>query len=97
MNLFKESLSENAPTEKDKDMAKLIISKLWKARGDKASAMKDMLGYAYKWMWQSLTKSCGRYVEVQGEHGLVQAWRVFKFDRGISLEFRCLFTDVINI
>ena len=85
MNLFKESLSENAPTGKDKDMAKFIISKLRKAGGDKASAVKDMLGYAYKWkdieMWQSLTQSCGKYVEVQGEHGLVQAWRIFKFDQ----------------
>ena len=85
MKLFKESLSENAPTGKDKDMAKFIIKKLRTAGGDKTSAMKDMLGYAYKWkdieMWRGLTKSCGKYVEVQGKHGLVQAWRVFKFDQ----------------
>jgi hypothetical protein len=98
MNLFKESLSENAPTGKDKDMAKLIISKLRKADGDKALAMKEMLGYAYKWkdieMWRGLTKSCGKYVEVQ--HGLIQAWRVFKFDQ-TRPKYILGIPDVVNI
>jgi hypothetical protein len=85
MKLFKESLSENAPTEKDKNMAKLIISNLSNAGKDMLSATKVMLDYAYIWkdieMWQYLTQICGEYIKVQGENGLVQAWCVFSFDQ----------------
>jgi hypothetical protein len=90
VKLFKESLSDNAPTEKDKDMAKFIISNLPNIddeddEDDKVQAMKDMLDLAYKWkdieMWQDLIQSCGEDIKVQGEIGLVQAWRVFSFDQ----------------
>ena len=85
MKLFKMSLSDNAPTEKDRNMAKLIISNLSNAGKAKNSAMKVMLDYAYKWkdieMWQYVIKCCGGDVKVQGKKGLVQAWRVFSFDQ----------------
>ncbi|KAF8345455.1 hypothetical protein F5887DRAFT_1192178 [Amanita rubescens] len=45
MKLFEESLSENAPKEKDKHMAKLIISNLPKASKDRVSTMKTMFNY----------------------------------------------------
>ena len=83
ISLFKESLSEESPTEKDKLMAKDIISNLHNAGSDKISAVKTMVDYAYKWndfaMWQDLIKSYD--LQVQGEDGLVRAWRVFKFDK----------------
>ncbi|KAF8338683.1 hypothetical protein F5887DRAFT_889771, partial [Amanita rubescens] len=83
ISLFKESISAESPTEKDKLMAKDIISNLHNAGSDKISAVKTMLDYAYKWndfaMWQDLLKSYN--LQVQGEDGLVRAWRVFKFDK----------------
>ncbi|KAF8348730.1 hypothetical protein F5887DRAFT_1280476 [Amanita rubescens] len=83
IKLFKESLSGDIPTKKDRLMAKNIVSNLHRARGDKSSATKSMLHYAYKWkdfaMWQDLIKSYN--LQVQGEDGLVRAWRVFKFDQ----------------
>ena len=104
VKLFKESLSDNAPTEKDKIMAKFIISDLPNAGNDKIPAMKVMLDYAYRWkdikMWQDLTKRCGEDIKVQGESGLVQAWHVFGFDqtraRYIYLfDFRFLLTILL--
>lgn len=83
IKLFKESLSGDIPTTKDRLMAKNIVSNLHRVMGDKSSATKTMLHYAYKWkdlaMWQDLIKSYG--LQVQGEDGLVQAWRVFKFEQ----------------
>ncbi|KAF8345456.1 hypothetical protein F5887DRAFT_1074512 [Amanita rubescens] len=85
IKLFEESLSENAPKEKDRHMAKLIISNLPTASRDNASAMKTMFNYTYKWkdieMWQGLMKSCGYFIKVEGEFGLVRAWSVFSFDQ----------------
>jgi hypothetical protein len=85
VKLFKESLSDNAPTEKDRNLAKSIISDLPNTGNDKIPAMKVMLDYAYKWKdietWQEMTKHCGRDIKVEGENGLVQAWRVFSFDQ----------------
>ena len=106
VKLFKESLSDNAPTEKDKNMAKLIISDLPNAGDDRITAMEVMLDYVYRWkdinMWQDLTKSCGEDIKVQGENGFVQAWHVFGFDltraRYIYLfDFRFLLTILSSI
>lgn len=83
MKLFKESLSDNAPTEKGKSIAKHIISNLQIAGSDRVTALKALLDYAYKWkdveMWQDLVKSCEQDIRVQGGNGLVEAWRVFRF------------------
>jgi len=85
LKLFEESLSENAPTEKDKNMAKFIISNLPNTGNDKIPSLKVILDYAYKWkdieIWRELTRHCGGDITVQGENGLVQAWRVFSFDQ----------------
>jgi hypothetical protein len=85
MKLFEESMSENAPKEKDKHMAKLIISNLPTPGSDGVSTMKTMFNYTYKWkdieMWQGLIESCRYHIKVQGEFGLVRAWRVFSFDQ----------------
>ncbi len=106
LKLFKESLSENAPTEKDKNMAKFIISNLPNTGNDKIPSMNVMLDYAYKWkdieIWRELVRSCGGDMKVQGENGLVQACRVFSFDQTragyIYIFVRCSFlTDIINI
>ena len=84
IKLFKESLSGDTPTKKDKLMAKDIISNLRKlASSDRISAAKTMLDYAYKWkdlaMWKDLIQSYD--LQAQGEDGLARAWRVFKFDQ----------------
>lgn len=104
VKLFKESLSDKAPTEKDKAMAKFIISNLLNTDDDEIQAIKDMLDLSYKWkdieMWQDLIQSCGEDIEVPGEIGLTQAWRAFGFDqiRARYIFVRSLFlTDNFSI
>lgn len=91
---FKESLSENAPTEKDKFLAKLIVRDLTRAdrtADSNDSAVSTMFDCAYKWrdigMWRDLYGSYGRRVGVQGENGLIRAFRAFKFDQ---IQKRCI-------
>ena len=77
---FKQSVSDNAPTEKDKILAKLIISNLYHA-DNKASALETMLDCAYKWkdveMWRDLIKSSEKEI---GANGVIRAFHAFTFD-----------------
>jgi len=94
MKLFEESLSGDAPMKKDKLMAD-IISNLHNAGRDRIPTTKAMLEYAYKWkdiaMWQDLIRSYRKDLQVQGEDGLVRAWRIFNFDQTRA---RCLFPEI---
>ena len=82
---FKESISEDTPTERDKIIAELIIRNLRTLHpvSKRASASQTMFDCAFKWkdveMWRDLI--FGQDVGVQGENGLVRAFRVFKFDQ----------------
>jgi hypothetical protein len=84
---FKESHSENAPTEQDKNMAKLIISNIRNIYPDSSRvlALQTMFDCTYKWkdleMWRDLVERFGRDVGVRGEHGLIRAFCVFGFDQ----------------
>ena len=78
---FKLSVSNNAPTEKDKNFAKLIISKLCRA-SNRIYALETMFDCAYKWkdmgMWRDLIEGFEKDVEV---NGLIRAFRVFTFNQ----------------
>ena len=84
LNQFKQSVTDNAPTEKDKTLAKLIISNLYHV--NRASALETMFDCAYKWtdmgMWRDLIESFEKDV---GVNGLIRAanraFRVFTFDQ----------------
>ena len=82
---FKESLSENAPTEKDTFLANLIISNLKRPYSDIDSTLPTILDCDYKWkdveMWQDLMEHFEKKVGVQSENGLVRAFRVFEFNQ----------------
>ena len=107
LKLFKESLSENAPTEKDKNMAKFIISNLPNTGNDKIPSMNVMLDYAYKWkdieIWRELVRSCGGDMKVQGENGLFKraaSSALIKLAQGIyiySFDVRFLLTSLIYL
>jgi hypothetical protein len=66
---FKQSVSDNAPTEKDKILAKVIISNLYLAN-NRISALETMFDCAYKWkdvaIWRDLTCRCGPPLRVAG-------------------------------
>lgn len=85
IELFKHSLSEDAPTKRDKEIAKQIIDNLHSAGNNRVSITRTMFDYACKWkdieMWQDLIKSIGGGIDVQGENGLVRLWRIFSFDQ----------------
>ena len=78
---FKRSVSDNAPTEKDKILAKLIISNLYHAN-NRTSALAIMFDCAYKWkdveMWRDLIESFNKDV---GVNELIRASRVFTFNQ----------------
>ena len=83
---FKDSLSENAPTEKEKFLANLMISNIGRPYyNDSASPLPTMLDCTYKWkdvkMWQDLMERFGENVGAQSENGLARAFRVFEFNQ----------------
>jgi hypothetical protein len=78
---FKQSVSDNAPTEKDKILAKLIISNFYHAN-NRASALETMFDCACKWkdveMWRDLIEGFKHDV---GVNELIRASRVFTFNQ----------------
>ena len=78
---LKQSVSDNATTEKDKILAKLIISNLYLAN-NRISALETMFDCAYKWkdvaIWRDLIEGSKKDV---GVDELIRAFRVFKFDQ----------------
>ena len=83
---FKQSVSSsNAPTEKDKILAKLIISNRHHTK-NKVSALETMVDCAYKWkdveMWRDLMKRFEKNVKA---NEFIRALRVFTFDQTRSM------------
>ena len=105
LNEFQKSLSVNGLTEKNKNMAKLIISNMKTGKASaRASALLTMFDCTFKWknieIWRELSECFGQDIGVQGENGLVQAFRVFTFDQThpryiIGLQL-LLLTNIIN-
>ena len=103
---LKESLSENAPTEKDKFLANLIISNLRRHYSTPlASTLQTILDCAYKWkdvgMWKDLMEGFEADIGIWRENGLVRAFRVFEFKQirqTYAIRLRLLLlTNLINI
>ena len=73
--------SDNGPMERDKTLAKLIISNLYHA-DNKVFALETMFDWAYNWkdaeMWRGLLR--GFEMDV-GVNGLIRAFHVFRFDQ----------------
>lgn len=80
---FKESISENSPTDEDKRLANVIIKNIRETWDDEKSATTLMLEYAFKWndvdMWREIIRHSGRNIVARGKHGLVRALHDFGF------------------
>jgi hypothetical protein len=78
---LKQSFSDNGPTEKDKILAKLIISNLYRAN-NRISALATMFDCACEWkdieMWRGLIEGFKQNV---GVNELIRASRVFTFNQ----------------